>query len=113
MVWRSRTKIGTFIPGPGRRTPPQAWRRGARPQTFRTTIVSTNPASGTTGVPVNAAVSIQTDAPVDPTSLVYNNASFSLYDGTTGQYQPGTYSQSPDGLKTYLAPAALLAVNRT
>ena len=61
---------------------------------------------------MNAAITVQTNAAIDPTTLVINNGSFGLYDNTLAQYQAGTYSQSSDGLKTFLAPAALLATGR-
>ena len=55
---------------------------------------------------------MQTNAAIDPTTLVINNGSFGLYDTTISQYAAGTYSQSADGLKAYLAPSALLATGR-
>ena len=82
---------------------------GAAPQTFNIGVVSTNPVNGATNVPVNTAITVQTNAAIDPTTLGLSNGSVSLFDITLGQYIAGAYSQSADGLTTYLAPAALLA----
>ena len=84
----------------------------ATPQTFGIGLVSFNPVNGATNVPVNAAIAVQTNAAIDPTTLVFSDGSFGLYDNTLGQYLAGTYSQSADGLKTFLAPSALLGTGR-
>ena len=75
-------------------------------------VVSANPPASATGVPVNAAMSLQTNAAIDPTTV--SMGTFQLYDNTTGQYRSrGTYSLSPGGLTVYFVPAAPLATGRT
>ncbi len=84
----------------------------ATPQTFTISVVGTNPVNGASNVPVNAAIAVQTNAAIDPTTLVFSDGSFGLYDNTLAQYTAGIYSQSSDGLTTFLAPTALLATGR-
>ncbi|MGB6686240.1 MAG: Ig-like domain-containing protein, partial [Terracidiphilus sp.] len=64
-----------------------------------------------TGVPVNAAVSLQASSPVDLTTV--SQGTFELYDTVLAQAVAGSYSLSPDGETVYLLPAAELATGRT
>jgi YD repeat-containing protein len=83
---------------------------GTLPETTNPVVINTNPLAGTTGVPVNAAISLQASAPIDPTSI--SASTYQVYDNTLGQTVKGTYSQSTDGATVYFVPNAPLAANR-
>ena len=72
--------------------------------------MAVNPVPNETNVPVNAAISLQSSAPIDPATI--NSNTFQLYDRTLGTYVSGTYSQSSDGTTLFLLPSTQLAVNR-
>ena len=85
---------------------------GAVPDLYTPVVVSANPPANATNVPLNAALSLQTNAAIDPTSV--STGTFRLYDNTTGQYQSGgTTSVSPGGLTAYYVPSGPLATGRT
>ncbi len=73
-------------------------------------ILVENPVNGATGVAVNAAISLQANAPVDPTSV--NTSTFQVYDDTLDQTVAGSYTFSTDGATVYFVPAAQLATGR-
>ena len=83
---------------------------GTAPATVSPVVVVANPPISATNVPVNAAISLQAYAPIDPTSI--NSSTFLLYDRTLNQYLTATYSQSSDGTTVFLLPSTQLAVNR-
>jgi len=78
-------------------------------------VIAANPVNATppalSDVPVNTVISLETTAPIDATTL--NSYSFEIYDTTTGQALPGTYSESSDARTVYFVPSAVLAANRT
>jgi hypothetical protein len=84
---------------------------GTTPTTASPVAIVFNPPAGATGVPLNAALSVQANAPLDPTSLV--TGAFSIYDYTQSKYLTGTLTQSADWTTVYLLPGAPLSVERT
>jgi hypothetical protein len=83
----------------------------ATPQTFTSVaVVSTNPPAGTTNVPINVAIGVQTNAEIDPTSV--NPSSFAIHDNVLNQNVTGAYSQSADGMTLYFVPTGPLATGR-
>ena len=83
---------------------------GTAPATAAPALLGVNPPGNATGVPVNAAVSFQASAPLDPTTL--NPRTFALYENTGNQDVAGTISQSADGMTGYLLPSATLATQQ-
>lgn len=81
---------------------------GTAPETATPVAIVFNPPAGATGVPLNAALSVQASAPLDPTTLV--SGAFSIYDYTQSQYLTGTLTQSTDLTTVYLLPGAPLSV---
>jgi YD repeat-containing protein len=79
---------------------------GNGPALARLNIVTTNPASGATNVPLNTVISVQTTVPVDPGTV--NSNTWSIL-GPLGQVT-GTYSVSADGRTLSFVPTASLAV---
>ena len=74
------------------------------------TMIGTNPAANTTGVPLNAAVQVEFNAPIDRTTL--NGADFILHDTVTGLNVAASVSVDASGRIITLTPSQLLAVNR-
>ncbi len=74
-------------------------------------VVVENPAASATGVPVNAAISLQANAEIDGTTVT--TSTFQVYDQTLNTYMSGTYSLSADGMTVYFVPATQLATGRT
>ena len=73
-------------------------------------IIAENPSANATGVPVNAAISLQANTAIDATSVNLNT--FRLYDQTLNQYPNGTYSLSPDATTVFFVPSTQLATGR-
>ena len=84
---------------------------GTSPATTSEGIVAENPPAGATGVPVNAAISLQAMAPLAGTTV--NSSTFQVYDNTLNQYVAGSYSLSADSRTAYFVPAVQLATGRT
>ncbi|MGI8746654.1 MAG: Ig-like domain-containing protein, partial [Bryobacteraceae bacterium] len=84
---------------------------GTGPQTFGASVVSTNPPANATNVPLNVAVSLQTNAPVDITTV--STGTFSVFDTVLNQNVAGNYSISADGQIAYFVPSGPLATGRT
>ena len=74
-------------------------------------IIAENPSASATGVPVNAAISLQANAEIDLTTVT--SSTFQVYDQTLAKYLSGTYSLSADGMTVYFVPATQLATGRT
>ena len=83
---------------------------GTGPDTITALVVSTNPPASATNVPLNVAISLQTNVPIDPLSV--SSGTFRLYDRTTNLYVTGTASLSPTAMTAYFVPAAPLATGR-
>ncbi|PZR89259.1 MAG: hypothetical protein DLM67_19320, partial [Candidatus Nephthysia bennettiae] len=83
---------------------------GTGPQTFGASVVSTNPPANATNVPLNVAVSLQTNAPIDPTTV--DTGTFSVFDNTLNQSIAGTVSVSPSATTLYFLPSTPLATGR-
>jgi len=76
------------------------------------TLVSVTPGNGTTGAPLNTAITVQWSEPMNRAS--FTSASFFLYDTTTGAYPfPATISLDASGRISTITPSQLLAVDRT
>jgi hypothetical protein len=73
-------------------------------------VTSTNPVSGLTGVPTNAVIALRFNETIDPSTV--HGGTFLLYDNTTGQQAPGTYTVSADARTVSFVPSTALAVNR-
>jgi hypothetical protein len=82
---------------------------GTGPDVFGPTVLAENPANGLTNVPTNVVVSLQTNEPIDPSTVT--SATFPVYDNVAGQVS-GTYTVSSDGRTISFAPASPLAINR-
>jgi methionine-rich copper-binding protein CopC len=74
-------------------------------------VVSANPAVNASNVPLNAAISLQTNAAIDPTTV--NTSTFGVYDNVLAAYVSGTYSFNSTGTIVYFVPSAPLATGRT
>src|SRR5262249_51745870 len=84
----------------------------ATPQSFTSvSVLTTNPPSNTTNIPTNAAIGIQTNGEIDPTTVNIN--SFVVHDNLINQNVIGTYSQSADGMTLYFVPSGPLATGRS
>jgi hypothetical protein len=70
-------------------------------------IVSTNPFNGATNVPLNTALSVKMNEPIDASTV--NSSTFPVSDGTVGGQLTGTYSVSNNGQTVSFVPAAPLA----
>jgi hypothetical protein len=84
---------------------------GTAPATATAGVLVENPASAATGVPVNAAISLKTNAVIDLTTVT--TSTFQVYDQTLGQTVAGTYTLSADGMTVYFVPVTQLATGRT
>ena len=74
--------------------------------------VSSLPVNGSTNIPLNTALFVQSNTPIDPTTL--SATTILLYDNTVnnGSYTPtGLPSLSPDGKTISVAPSANLAAS--
>jgi hypothetical protein len=74
-------------------------------------VVVSNPIASATAVPLNAALSLETDAEIDLTTVT--TSSYQVYDTTLNQTVSGTYTLSADGLTIYFVPTNQLATGRT
>jgi len=74
-------------------------------------LLRISPASGTTGVPLNTAVTAEFNEPLNRSTVT--SATFQLYDTVTGQFIGATVSLDATGRVATLTPSQLLAVNRT
>jgi hypothetical protein len=83
---------------------------GAGPDLVSPIVTSTNPVSGLTGVPTNVVIALRFNEPIDPATV--NAGTFVIYDNSTGQQVPGTYSVAVDARTVSFVPAATLAANR-
>lgn len=72
--------------------------------------MSTNPPANATNVPVNVAISLQTNVAIDPTTV--NTGALLLYDRTTNLYVTGAASLSPSAMTVYFVPTTPLATGR-
>lgn len=79
---------------------------GAGPDTAPPVVISQNPFSGATNVPLNAPISFQTNEPIDPGSV--NSNTFVINDNTTFGQVAGTYSVSANGLTASFLPSSPL-----
>lgn len=84
---------------------------GAGPDTTRPQVVRTNPFRNATGVPVNTAITLEVDEPIDPSTV--NGNSFRVMDNTTGQIVAGSLSVSGGGHLVNFVPDASLPVGRS
>ena len=83
----------------------------ATPQTLTSVVVvSTNPPSNSTNIPINVAIGVQTNAQIDPTTV--NASKFVVHNNVINQNVPNTYSQSPVGMTLYFVPSGQLATGR-
>jgi len=73
-------------------------------------LLTTSPQSGTAGVPLNTAVTVELSEPLDRSTVTAS--SFQLYDSFTGQYITGTLSVDATGRVATFVPSQLLAVSR-
>ena len=74
-------------------------------------VISLNPFSGQTGVPVNVAPAARFNKPLD--TRFVNSGSLLLYDNVTGTNVAGSVSFSPDGRLLTFTPAANLTASRS
>src|SRR5258707_4372315 len=84
---------------------------GTGPDVVIPVVVSTNPFSAETNVPLNTPIQLQVNEPVDPGTV--NSNTFIVRDSTTGQTVAGSYSVSADGQTISFVPRAPLAWSRT
>jgi large repetitive protein len=75
------------------------------PATTNPIVVNSNPFNAASNVSVNTAITIQTNAPIDPVSV--NSTSFEVEDISSGRL-PGFYSVSSDGKTISFVPNAPL-----
>jgi hypothetical protein len=80
---------------------------GAAPDTTRTTVISTVPANGATGVPINTKISATFSKVMDP--LTITTATFTVKQGATSLIGIVTYS----GVTAVFVPATTLAAGTT
>jgi len=83
---------------------------GVGPDVLVPVVVSTNPFSGETGVPLNVPVQARMNEPIDPGTV--NSSALMLVDTTTNQQVTGAYSLSTDGLTVSFVSGAALAPSR-
>jgi len=74
-------------------------------------VISENPFSGATNVPLNAPITLQTSGPVDPGTV--NSSTLVVVDNVTGQQVVGSYSVSGNDQTISFVPNAPLAVGRS
>src|SRR5205807_2064079 len=82
---------------------------GTGPQLAAPAVIAQNPVSGATGVPVNVAISVQVNEPVDPGTVT--NSTFVVNDNSVGPVA-GSVSVSADGQTINFVPNAPLGVGR-
>ncbi|MBZ5508478.1 MAG: Ig-like domain-containing protein [Acidobacteriia bacterium] len=88
-----------------------SFRTAADAATVATGIVNSAPVNGTTGVPLNAVISVQMSRAVNITTV--NGSSFAVRDNTTNVFIGGqTYAQSADGTTVTFVPPGALTANR-
>jgi len=83
---------------------------GTGPDVTIPVVVSANPYSGESNVPLNATIQLQVNEPVDPGTV--NSSTFTVRDSTTSQTVVGSYSVSVDGQTISFVPSVPLAVSR-
>ena len=74
--------------------------------TVQPAITLTNPYDTATAVPINSIISLQSNTPIDGTSVT--SGSFQVLNQTTNQGVAGTYSLSTDGMTVFFVPSAPL-----
>src|SRR6266850_977809 len=84
---------------------------GTAPAVATPAVVNTNPPANATNVPVNVAIALQTNAPIDATTV--NPSTFQVRDNTVNQNVAGTYSVSADGLTVYFVGNTPLPTGRS
>jgi len=94
-----------------RRRSPASFTTGTGATTTTSGIVKENPPASATGVPVNAAISLEANAPLDGTTV--NGSTFQFYDQTLNSYASGTCSLSPDSMTAYFLSATSPATSRS
>src|SRR6266850_7592111 len=83
---------------------------GTAPAVATPAVVNTNPPANATNVPVNVAIALQTNAPIDAATV--NSSTFQVRDNTVNQNVAGTYSVSADGLTVYFVSNTPLPTGR-
>jgi hypothetical protein len=83
---------------------------GAGPDVTPPVTLATNPVNGLTGVPINAAVSLLFNEPIDPSSVT--TGTFQIYDNVVGQVN-GSYVVSGDGRMASFVPSAPFGIDRS
>ena len=76
-------------------------------------MVTTNPYSGASNVPINSTITLQFNKPIDSSTINGNSGNFQILDDVTGQALTGTYSASTNAMQAIFAPSASLAVGRS
>lgn len=76
-------------------------------------VVSTSPANGAAGVPINAAYQVTFSAPVDPTSIASGNANLSASGCGASNPVAGYLSVDASGRVLTFLPASVLAVGQS
>jgi hypothetical protein len=94
--------------GTGGAPNPWTFTTAAAADTTPPTIVSTNPADATTGVPVNATINATFSEDMDP--LTISTSTFQVTDGS-GQAVPGTVSYAPASRIATFTPLSNLTAN--
>ena len=84
---------------------------GIGPDTTQPLVVRSNPFTGAVDVPINAAISLEVDEPIDFSTV--NSTSFNVWDNTTGQNVAGSFSFSDDGRIVSFVPDQPLSVGRS
>jgi hypothetical protein len=79
---------------------------GTSAVTVQPAITATNPYDTGTSVPLNSIISLQSNAPIDGTSV--SSGSFQVLNQTTNQGVAGTYSLSSDGMTIFFVPSSPL-----
>ena len=85
----------------------------AGPDLASPTIVTTNPYSGASNVPINSNITFQFNKPIDPSTINGNGGNFQILDNVTGQQLSGAYSTSSNSMQAIFTPSVNLAVGRT
>jgi YD repeat-containing protein len=84
---------------------------GTSPDLVSPQVVSTNPFSAATNVPLNALIMLLVSEPVDPSTV--NSVTLAVSNATLGTQIAGTYSVSTDGRTISFLPSAPLAASDT
>ena len=82
---------------------------GAGIDTTGPAVVTNQPVTAATGVPLNTLIERQYNERLNPATVV--DTAVKLYDGTSGQWLAGTISLSADGTTVRFVPAQALTAN--